>query len=139
MENLKITLLFALVVFLILITGFVQSWNTALLILNMGLISAIMSLGVNLQWGFAGLFNVGIMGFVALGGLAAVLVSAPPVYESWSVGGIRIIAAIIFGVFVILNVLLCPVGIIGVSNGMPTISVGHDFEHCWPRTLMRSF
>ena len=104
MENLKITLLFALVVFLILITGFVQSWNTALLILNMGLISAIMSLGVNLQWGFAGLFNVGIMGFVALGGLAAVLVSAPPVYEAWSVGGIRIIAAIIFGIFVIITI-----------------------------------
>jgi len=104
MENLKVTLLFALVVFLILITGFVQSWNTALLILNMGLISAIMSLGVNLQWGFAGLFNVGIMGFVALGGLAAVLVSAPPVYEAWSVGGIRIIAAIIFGVFVIITI-----------------------------------
>ena len=104
MENLKITLLFALVFFLILITGFVQSWNTALLILNMGLISAIMSLGVNLQWGFAGLFNVGIMGFVALGGLAAVLVSAPPVYEAWSVGGIRIIAAIIFGIFVIITI-----------------------------------
>ena len=104
MENLKITLLFALVVFLILITGFVQSWNTALLILNMGLISAIMSLGVNLQWGFAGLFNVGIMGFVALGGLAAVLVSAPPVYEAWSVGGIRIIAAIIFGILVIITI-----------------------------------
>ena len=94
MENLKITLLFTLVIFLILITGFLQSWNTALLILNMGLISAIMSLGVNLQWGFAGLFNVGIMGFVALGGLAAVLVSAPPVYESWSVGGVRIVVAI---------------------------------------------
>ena len=104
MENLKVTLLFALVVLLILITGFVQSWNTALLILNMGLISAIMSLGVNLQWGFAGLFNVGIMGFVALGGLAAVLVAAPPVYEAWSVGGIRIIAAIIFGIFVIITI-----------------------------------
>ena len=104
MENLKIALLFIFVVFLILITGFVQSWNTALLILNMGLISAIMSLGVNLQWGFAGLFNVGIMGFVALGGLAAVLVSAPPVYESWSVGGIRIVAAIVFGIFVIITI-----------------------------------
>ena len=104
MEKLKIALLFILVVFLILITGFVQSWNTALLILNMGLISAIMSLGVNLQWGFAGLFNVGIMGFVALGGLAAVLVSAPPVYESWSVGGIRIIAAIFFGIIVIITI-----------------------------------
>jgi branched-chain amino acid transport system permease protein len=51
-------------------TGFVQSWNTALTIFNMGLISAIMALGVNMQWGYAGLFNVGVMGFVALGGLA---------------------------------------------------------------------
>jgi len=102
MENLKIILLFTLVAFLILITGFVQSWNTALLILNMGLISAIMSLGVNLQWGFAGLFNVGIMGFVALGGLATVLVSAPPVYEAWSVGGARIIIALFFGVLAVI-------------------------------------
>ena len=102
MENLKISLLFTLVAFLILITGFVQSWNTALLILNMGLISAIMSLGVNLQWGFAGLFNVGIMGFVALGGLATVLVSAPPVYEAWSVGGTRIISALLFGVLALI-------------------------------------
>ena len=102
MENLKISLLFILAAFLILITGFVQSWNTALLILNMGLISAIMSLGVNLQWGFAGLFNVGIMGFVALGGLATVLVSAPPVYEAWSVGGTRIISALLFGVLAVI-------------------------------------
>ena len=104
MENLKISLLFTLAAFLILITGFVQSWNTALLILNMGLISAIMSLGVNLQWGFAGLFNVGIMGFVALGGLATVLVSAPPVYEAWSVGGTRIISALLFGVLALIVV-----------------------------------
>ncbi len=102
MEKLKIILLFTLAAFLILITGFVQSWNTALLILNMGLISAIMSLGVNLQWGFAGLFNVGIMGFVALGGLATVLVSAPPVYEAWSVGGTRIISALLFGVLAVI-------------------------------------
>ncbi len=47
-------------------------------ILNMSLISAIMAMGVNIQWGYAGLFNVGIMGFVALGGLAVVLTSAMP-------------------------------------------------------------
>ena len=44
----------------------------------MSLISAIMAMGVNIQWGYAGLFNVGIMGFVALGGLAVVLTSAVP-------------------------------------------------------------
>ena len=59
-EMVKNTGLFALVALLIVITGVMQSWNTALLILNMGLISAIMALGVNLQWGFAGLFNVGV-------------------------------------------------------------------------------
>lgn len=50
------TLLFAAVFGLILGTGFLQGWNSAMGILNMGLISAIMALGVNLQWGFAGLF-----------------------------------------------------------------------------------
>ncbi|WP_371038418.1 branched-chain amino acid ABC transporter permease [Rhodosalinus sp. FB01] len=81
---------------LILGTGFVQSWNSALIILNMGLVSAVMALGVNLQWGFAGLFNVGVMGFVALGGLAAVLVSMPPVGEAWAAGGLRILGALAF-------------------------------------------
>ncbi|MGB0533461.1 MAG: branched-chain amino acid ABC transporter permease [Paracoccaceae bacterium] len=90
--------LFAAMALLILLTGFLQSWNSALLILNMGLISAIMSLGVNLQWGFAGLFNVGVMGFVALGGLATVLVSMPPVTEAWSAGGLRTLLGLVIGV-----------------------------------------
>jgi len=89
--------LFALVALLIVGTGFVQSWNSALFILNMGLISAIMALGVNLQWGIAGLFNVGIMGFVALGGLAAVLTSMPPTTEAWAAGGLRVIGGLAMG------------------------------------------
>ncbi len=89
--------LFALVAALIVGTGLLQSWNSALIILNMGLVSAIMALGVNLQWGLAGLFNVGVMGFVALGGLAVVLTSAAPVPEAWNAGGGRIIAALMLG------------------------------------------
>ena len=96
-DTLKNTGLFAIVGVLILITGFSQSWNSALLIMNMGLISAIMALGVNLQWGFAGLFNVGVMGFVALGGLAAVLISTAPVGEAWQAGGVGILAALLMG------------------------------------------
>ena len=91
------TALFGVVAVLLIGTGIIQGWNSALLILNMGLISAIMALGVNLQWGFAGLFNIGVMGFVALGGLAAVLVSTEPVPEAWQAGGLRIIAGLIFG------------------------------------------
>jgi branched-chain amino acid transport system permease protein len=80
-------LYFAIMALLLLAVGFGQSWNVAFGILNLCLISAIMSLGVNIQWGYAGLFNVGIMGFAALGGLTAVLVSMPPVAEAWAAGG----------------------------------------------------
>ena len=97
---------FAFIAVLIIGTGFVQSWNSALFVLNFGLISAIMALGVNLQWGFAGLFNVGIMGFVALGGLATVLVSMPPVGEAWAAGGIRVILALILGAATIVGAIL---------------------------------
>jgi branched-chain amino acid transport system permease protein len=89
--------LFGIVAAMILYTGFSQSWNSALLIVAMGLISAIMALGVNLQWGFAGLFNVGIMGFVALGGLAAVLIGMPPTTAAWSAGGFGVIVALFLG------------------------------------------
>ena len=91
-------LLFALVFGLIAFSGFTQSWNVALGIVNMGLISAIMALGVNMQWGYAGLFNVGVMGFVALGGLGAVVVSMPPVGEAWAAGGLRVIGGLILGI-----------------------------------------
>ncbi|TMV08543.1 branched-chain amino acid ABC transporter permease [Ruegeria sediminis] len=96
-EPVKNTLLFVLVGGLILLTGFMQSWNSAVLILNMGLISAIMAIGVNLQWGFAGLFNVGVMGFVALGGLAVVLISTTPTPGAWSAGGFGIVLALLLG------------------------------------------
>ncbi|MEQ8429548.1 MAG: branched-chain amino acid ABC transporter permease [Marinovum algicola] len=100
-EPMKNAAMFVFVAALILMTGFAQSWSTALLILNMGLISAIMALGLNLQWGFAGLFNVGVMGFVALGGLAAVLVSMPPTTEAWAAGGVRLISGLLVGAAVI--------------------------------------
>ncbi|MDT2077974.1 MAG: branched-chain amino acid ABC transporter permease, partial [Planktomarina sp.] len=89
--------MFVIVACLIAGTGFIQSWNTALFILNMGLISAIMALGVNLQWGFAGLFNVGIMGFVALGGLASVLISMPPTGGAWAAGGLHVLLGLVLG------------------------------------------
>ncbi|MCC5973503.1 MAG: branched-chain amino acid ABC transporter permease [Rubellimicrobium sp.] len=89
--------LFGLMALLILITGVVQGWTLALTIVNMGLISAIMALGVNLQWGFAGLFNVGVMGFVALGALGAVLVSMPPTTAAWEAGGVRVLLGLAMG------------------------------------------
>jgi len=58
-------------------------------------------MGANIQWGYAGLINFGIMGYVALGGLAAVLVSVPPVREAWQVGGLNMILCLFLIVFLI--------------------------------------
>lgn len=96
-ESNKTYFLFGLVGVLILATGFLQSWNSALFIINMGLISAIMALGVNVQWGIAGLLNVGIMGFVALGGLATVVISMKPIPEAWDAGGVNILFGLLVG------------------------------------------
>lgn len=95
--HLKNTALFLLVAGLLVATGLMQSWNSALLILNMGLVSAIMALGVNLQWGLAGLFNIGVMGFVALGGLAVALVSTELRPAAWAAGGRGILLALGLG------------------------------------------
>ena len=95
MINKRNITLFALMGGLFVLVGLIQSWTLSLTILNLCLISAIMALGVNIQWGYAGLLNVGVMGFTALGGLAAVLVSAPPVQEAWAAGGVQIFASAI--------------------------------------------
>ena len=89
---------------LIILVGVFQSWNVALAILNFCLISAVMTMGANIQWGYAGLINFGIMGFTALGGLAAVLVSVPPVREAWQVGGLSMIASLAIIIAIILVV-----------------------------------
>ena len=52
---------------LIILVGIFQSWSIALTILNYCLISAVMTIGANIQWGYAGLINFGIMGYTALG------------------------------------------------------------------------
>ena len=116
-------LLFGLVACLILVTGFLQSWNSALLILNMGLVSAVMALGVNLQWGLAGLFNVGVMGFVALGGLAVVLVSMPPVGAAWQAGGGQILLGLVLGAMSVVGAVLAWSRVRGKARGWVTVGV----------------
>ena len=95
------TYLFAGVAALYVATGMFYSWNLTLNILNLGILSAIMALGVNIQWGYAGLFSTGIVGSVALGGLAVVLVTGNPVPEGFAAGGPRIISAFAFAVVAI--------------------------------------
>ncbi len=86
--------LFSMVFIFLIIVGFYQSWNVALTIFNLCLISSIMSLGINIQWGNAGIVNFGVS-FVALGGVAAVVTSMPPVEEAWRTGGPGILTALL--------------------------------------------
>ena len=85
---------------------FSGSWDSSLKMMNFALVGAIMALGVNLQWGFAGLFNIGIMGFVALGGLAAVLISMPTTPGAWQAGGWQIMAGLGLGAVTIISAVL---------------------------------
>ncbi len=90
-KNLNVIVAYSIMMGLILLVGFLQSWNMALSIFNLCLISAVMTMGANIQWGYAGLINFGIMGYTALGGLAAVLISVDPVQEAWQAGGFDIL------------------------------------------------
>ncbi len=108
-QHLDVIGAYAIMLGLIILVGFLQSWSVALSILCFCLISGVMTMGANIQWGYAGLINFGIMGYTALGGLAAVLVSVPPVKEAWQVGGssmilcVFIIAIIVFSIRFILK------------------------------------
>ena len=90
-KNLNVIAAYSIMMVLIILVGIFQSWNIALSIFNMCLISAVMTMGANIQWGYAGLINFGIMGYTALGGLAAVLISVDPVQEAWRAGGFDIL------------------------------------------------
>ena len=104
--NLRNIALFAGLAVLYAMTALFYGWNLTLTIFNMGLISAIMALGVNMQWGYDGLFNIGVMGFVALGGLAVVVVSMAPVSEAWAAGGFGVLLGLVLGALTVVGAVL---------------------------------
>ena len=102
MQYKNVIVAYSIMIILIILVGLFQSWSIALSILNYCLISAVMTIGANIQWGYAGLINFGIMGYTALGGLAVVLVSVAPVPEAWDAGGLRLILCLILIILIIL-------------------------------------
>src|SRR5678815_1694974 len=47
-------------------------------LLTVGGLYAVLALGLNIQWGFTGLFNAGIAGFFAIGAYASAILTTPP-------------------------------------------------------------
>ena len=88
-------LVFLGIAIILILMGEFRSWNYSFQVLNVCIISAIMALGVNIQWGYAGLLNIGVLGFVALGGLAAMLVSVPPEKGAWALSWFWLLSTVV--------------------------------------------
>ena len=52
-KNLDVIIAYSIMLGLIILVGFLQSWSIALSILCFCLISAVMTMGANIQWGYA--------------------------------------------------------------------------------------
>jgi branched-chain amino acid transport system permease protein len=81
-----LTLFFGLFV-LILVVGWVMGAPFTSSRLVEAAAYALIALGLNIQWGYGGLFNFGIMGFLMLGGFAVTFVSYPVNPEFWGSDG----------------------------------------------------
>ena len=79
-------------------------------LLTVGGIYAIFALGLNVQWGFAGLFNVGIVGFAAVGAYTYALLTTAE--STFHVGGFGLPLPI--GMFVGMVMSAIVAGLIGL-------------------------
>ncbi|MEY2617605.1 MAG: hypothetical protein RL522_607 [Pseudomonadota bacterium] len=80
---------------------------------------AVIVLGLNLQWGYTGLFNVGVAGFVAIGAYTSALLTTPE--TAGRVGGL--------GWPVVLGWVgaMIASGVAGLLVGLATLRLRHDY------------
>ena len=83
----------------------------------------ILALGLNLQWGLTGLFNIGIAGFYALGAYASALVCGPlpSAWDSRVFGGF----GMPFPVGLLAAAVVC--GVVALLIGIPTLRLKADY------------
>jgi branched-chain amino acid transport system permease protein len=115
--------LFAAMFVLIVIVGFVQGAANTSLLLTQATAYALIALGLNIQWGYGGLFNFAIMGFMMVGGAAAVTISAPVNPVFWDSDGPIMLAKALFaflvGIAIVASVRqVSRIGITGFWRGM---------------------
>ncbi|RTZ92294.1 MAG: branched-chain amino acid ABC transporter permease [Deltaproteobacteria bacterium] len=89
-------------------------------------IYAIFCLGLNIQWGYTGLFNIGIAGFFCIGAYTSAMITTPMpsgIYAQYvhQIFGLNL--PFIFGL--IGAAIVC--GIIAVLIGIPTLRLGEDY------------
>lgn len=80
-------MLFAAMFVIVVVVGLVQGSASILLILTQATAFALIALGLNIQWGYGGLFNFAIMGFLMVGGASTVFLSYPVNMDFWNSDG----------------------------------------------------
>lgn len=82
-------------------------------------IFAVIVLGLNLQWGFTGLFNVGVAGFVAIGAYVSAILTTPD--HPGQLGGFALPVAVGW-----IGAALAS-GVAGLVVGVATLRLRHDY------------
>jgi branched-chain amino acid transport system permease protein len=84
--------LFAALFGLFVVLGLMLGAANITLLLVQSFAYALIALGLNIQWGYGGLFNFGIMGFMMLGGFAVTFISYPINQQFWGSDGPMMLA-----------------------------------------------
>ncbi|WP_193334398.1 branched-chain amino acid ABC transporter permease [Devosia beringensis] len=86
---------------------------------------ALIALGLNIQWGYGGLFNFGIMGFLMLGGFAVTFISYPINPSFWGSDGPWMLgrAALAFGAGALLVYAARQSHRLGLRGGWKTFTI----------------
>jgi branched-chain amino acid transport system permease protein len=89
-------------------------------------IYAVFALGLNIQWGYTGLFNIGIAGFFAIGAYTSAMITTPMptgVYAQYVHQILGLNLPFVFGLLG--AALVC--GIVALLIGIPTLRLGEDY------------
>jgi len=89
-------------------------------------IYAVFCLGLNIQWGYTGLFNIGIAGFFCIGAYTSALITLPEptgLYAKYVHQLFGLNLPFVFGL--IGAAIVC--GIVAILIGIPTLRLGEDY------------
>ncbi len=89
-------------------------------------IYAVFALGLNIHWGYTGLFNIGIAGFFSIGAYASAMITTPQptgVYARYVHQLFGLNLPFVFGLLG--AALIC--GLVALLIGIPTLKLGEDY------------
>ncbi|MEP7241480.1 MAG: branched-chain amino acid ABC transporter permease [Devosia sp.] len=118
--------LYAAIVAFLFVVGLWQGTANLTLILCQSAAYALIALGLNIQFGFGGLFNFAILGLLAVGGFTTVFISYPVNAPFWSSDGPMLLGRAL-GVLIAGGVLVWLARRIGMRDPWHSVLVGL----CW--------